>query len=720
MLSGPPGCGKTTLPYALGQKIKSPVYTLRIGENGVTLDNLKSVIEDIKLEGLRRQVNEEQPLILFLDEAETMFPNRKGADLMHNISNSSEKTPTAIDAMQNLNENGILCIAATNVPECVDQAMKRASGRLNQMEIGMPTRDEVIRFIEAKYVNLKEKASEIACIFGNTNSKLSFANIKGILDELVKTYDPGNYKKWSKELKQAINKKAKSMNAKPLESGLTQIGKALEEIKEAIEALKDEGVSAQLAEFKPYLENLAKLKKLDNLDNLANLANLDNLEKLKELEKLADLHQLKELKEAIEKLKEEGIAAQLKNIDQHIGEHLAHLDKLDKLESLDSISSSLDAMRKALGEVQTDEDGKKYTLVNMLETLCAKLQGLENLNKIEELAEAIKSNTEQNGELVANINNVLTALQTTMHYIESIAESNKDLMDSYEELTKSVAEALNNVSSAVDKSAKANGDLAAAIDTLAGTQAKIQKLLGEIKDKLPEKQEGEGGTSTEVLNGIYKQLESLACSIRVMQRGPIKQYVLQGLTNYFKQCPLALQPDKILDFDPSQTLIDLFCAPLKFSYNNTYVSMLTCILSACLQIAYPHWNENFKYKKPNSDFTLETFYSANDTLRQIQHKIDKNQDIQQLNTLLKNVDPNAFRILLNTFDWSDVSRNQDDKTIRQSFWRYKSSITYDNTNNTVKLSPPAQLIVKNAFTALINIVFEAWEIHSIDGNYNRL
>ncbi len=48
-LYGPGGCGKTTLPYALGKKIGSSVYTLRIGENGVTVDNVKSVIEDIKL-----------------------------------------------------------------------------------------------------------------------------------------------------------------------------------------------------------------------------------------------------------------------------------------------------------------------------------------------------------------------------------------------------------------------------------------------------------------------------------------------------------------------------------------------------------------------------------------------------------------------------------------------------------------------------------------------
>ena len=527
LLSGEPGCGKTTLPYALGKEKDCPVYTLRIGENGVTVDNLKSIIEDIKLEGLKRQLKEEKPLILFLDEAETMCGNRKGADLMHSISNSYEKTGTAIEAIQNLQESGVLCIAATNTPECVDAAMKRAGGRLNEMEIGMPTKDDVAKFIEVKYEKLKGKAGEIAGIFGNKNSKLSFANIKGILDEFVKTYGTGNYEKWSKELKQAINKKAKSMNAKPLESGLTQIGKALEEIQKAIKELKDEGVSAQLAEFKPYLENLAKLRNLDNL------ANLDNLKKLEQLKELAELKQLKELKEAIEKLKEEGIAAQLKSIDQHIGEHLTHLNKLD---SLDSIKSSLDAMRKALGDVKEDAaGGEKHTLLNMIETLCAKLKGLQNLQRIDELVESINTNTKQNGQLVESFNSVLSALQATMYNINSIAENNKDLMSRYNELASSVAEALKGVKDAVGDSAKANASLTAAIASLTDTQSQIQTLLGKIEDKLPEKKEGEGGetdpiqTMAENFTSLKETIETLISVVRLQNIRCMAEEVVDSL-----------------------------------------------------------------------------------------------------------------------------------------------------------------------------------------------
>ena len=403
-----------------------------------------------------------------------------------------------------------------------------------------------------------------------------------------------------------------------------------------------------------------------------------------------------------------------------------HIDNLcvDELARGQHIWKMLYAKEDAAG-------GEKHTLLNMIETLYAKLKGLQNLQRIDELVESINTNTKQNGQLVESFNSVLSALQSTMDNINSIAENNKDLMSRYNELTSSVAEALKGVKDAVGNSANANASLTAAITALTGTQDKIQKLLDEIKDKLPERKEGESGTSTEALNGIYTQLESLACSIRVMQREPIKQNVLQGLTNHLNQTPLKLPPPEIITRNSTEqnTLIDLFCAPFQNCGNdNIYVSMLTCLLSACLQTAYPFGDGNFEYQKTDSDFTLEAFCSANDTLRKIQQKINQNTDIQKLNNLLKDIDQNAFIILLNSFDWSCVSKKQDEEDVfikkdsitiaSNNLINKKASITYKN--NMVEINEAAIPIIKKAFTALINIVFEAWELKAIKGSYNRL
>lgn len=250
-LFGPGGCGKTTLPYALGNKIVSPVYTLRIGENGVTVDNVKSVIEDIKLEGLKRQNEGKSPLILFIDEADAMFPNRKGADLMHNVSNSLDKTTTMLNAIQNLQKSGVLCIAATNHIENIDGPIKE---RLIPLEVGYPNQQDVKTIISNKFKNTLNELSldldKIVKYFCDSDkSKLSPRVIITLLETALQQYASFGASTFYEKLKGDIQAKVDSINKNPTESGLTQIGTSLEEIKKAIEALKDNGVSAQLAEF---------------------------------------------------------------------------------------------------------------------------------------------------------------------------------------------------------------------------------------------------------------------------------------------------------------------------------------------------------------------------------------------------------------------------------------------------------------------------------------
>lgn len=250
-LFGPGGCGKTTLPYALGNKIESPVYTLRIGENGVTVDNVKSVIEDIKLEGLKRQNEGKSPLILFIDEADAMFPNREGADLMHNVSNSLDKTTTMLNAIQNLQKSGVLCIAATNHIENIDGPIKE---RLMPLEVGYPNKNDVKTIIANKFKNnLAKRGLDLSNIVeyfcDRDKSKLSPRVIITLLETALQQYASFDASTFYEKLKDDIQAKVDSINKNPTESGLTQIGKSLEEIKEAIKALKDNGVSAQLAEF---------------------------------------------------------------------------------------------------------------------------------------------------------------------------------------------------------------------------------------------------------------------------------------------------------------------------------------------------------------------------------------------------------------------------------------------------------------------------------------
>lgn len=260
LLAGPPGCGKSTLPYALAKQKETAVYTLRLNQNGVTVNNIKDIIEELKLEGKRRQVNQEPPLILFLDEAESMFPNRKSADEMANTKDASDRTATTLDALQNLQNYGICLIAATNHPEMIDEGLKR-EGRLSEYDIKMPQQSDIQDFIKKEFPALATYAEKIAeCFMDNSKScsRLSFANITGVLrdwtQKLTKKNDPSVDD--LENLTTKVKAKEDQMNAKPLESGLTQIGQALNKIEEQLKSLDSLKSLENLEDMKTSLANL--------------------------------------------------------------------------------------------------------------------------------------------------------------------------------------------------------------------------------------------------------------------------------------------------------------------------------------------------------------------------------------------------------------------------------------------------------------------------------
>ena len=183
--------------------------------------------------------------------------------------------------------------------------------------------------------------------------------------------------------------------------------------------------------------------------------------------------------------------------------------------------------------------GEKHTLLNMIETLCAKLKGLQNLQRIDELVESINTNTKQNGQLVQSFNNALSALQATMENINQIADNTNSLMADYNELAKSVAEALKGVKDAVENSANANVGLTAAIGSLTDTQSQIQTLLGKIEDKLPEKKEGEGG-ETDPIQTMADNLSSLNETIQPL----ISVVIMQNIKHIAEDVVGSLKYEK--------------------------------------------------------------------------------------------------------------------------------------------------------------------------------
>lgn len=389
-LFGPGGCGKTTLPYALGNKIGSPVYTLRIGENGVTVDNVKSVIEDIKLEGLKRQNEGKSPLILFIDEADAMFPNRKGADLMHNVSNSLDKTTTMLNAIQNLQKSGVLCIAATNHIENIDGPIKE---RLIPLEVGYPNQQDVKTIISNKFKNTLNELSldldKIVKYFCDSDkSKLSPRVIITLLETALQQYASFGASTFYEKLKGDIQAKVDSINKNPTESGLTQIGKSLDEIKKAIEALKDNGVSAQLAEFAKAINANTKQngQLVESFNNALSAlkATMDNINQI--VENNTDL--MKSYKELTE-----GVASSLNAVSGALDGNTNAIRTLN--ETQDKLKGLLEKINELKGGGASDTklgdiEDSIIKLGNIFETLVTDIRKKEILKSLDNTPQIIK------------------------------------------------------------------------------------------------------------------------------------------------------------------------------------------------------------------------------------------------------------------------------------------------------------------------------------------
>ncbi|OAD57159.1 Nuclear valosin-containing protein-like [Eufriesea mexicana] len=137
LLHGPPGCGKTLLAYAIAGELSVPLLKVAAPElvAGVSGES------EARIRELFEQALAIAPCVIFLDEIDAVAPHRATAqrEMERRIV---AQLLSCLDELS-LKENGtrVLVLGATNRPDSLDPALRRAGRFDHEVCLGIPDRD---------------------------------------------------------------------------------------------------------------------------------------------------------------------------------------------------------------------------------------------------------------------------------------------------------------------------------------------------------------------------------------------------------------------------------------------------------------------------------------------------------------------------------------------------------------------------------------------------
>lgn len=146
LLHGPPGCGKTHLASAIAGELDVSFYNISAPEmvSGMSGES------ESRIRSLFQQAMENAPSIIFVDEIDSITPKRETA------SREMERRIVAqlLTCMDNLtteNTEGkpVIVIGATNRPDSLDAALRRAGRFDREIALGVPDEESRVRILKA-------------------------------------------------------------------------------------------------------------------------------------------------------------------------------------------------------------------------------------------------------------------------------------------------------------------------------------------------------------------------------------------------------------------------------------------------------------------------------------------------------------------------------------------------------------------------------------------
>jgi len=133
LLHGPPGCGKTLLAHAIAGELQLPFIKISAPEivSGVSGES------EQKLRELFEEAIASSPCVLFIDEIDSITPKRENAqrEMERRIV---AQLLTCLDELNTKPECQVVVIGATNRPDSLDPALRRAGRFDREIALGIP------------------------------------------------------------------------------------------------------------------------------------------------------------------------------------------------------------------------------------------------------------------------------------------------------------------------------------------------------------------------------------------------------------------------------------------------------------------------------------------------------------------------------------------------------------------------------------------------------
>ena len=253
LLHGPPGTGKTLLAKAVANETNSHFILINGPEimskyYGQSEENLRKKFEDAQ---------KNAPSIIFIDEIDAIASKRE------ETRGEVERRVVAqlLALMDGLQSRGkVVVIAATNVPNILDSALRRPGRFDREIEIGVPGKEGRLNILKIHTRNMPLKGS----FYNEIASKVILNKIDSSL------------KQCESELEET-NKKINSLKEEKERSDRTLLGSIINKIK-GLESKLDE-----LEEKKKKIENLQKLLKTNKNELRKIVQEIEEIEDVSEI-----------------------------------------------------------------------------------------------------------------------------------------------------------------------------------------------------------------------------------------------------------------------------------------------------------------------------------------------------------------------------------------------------------------------------------------------------